>query len=43
MPVFLEPQAPKPPDWIKDRHFDSMLRLAMQGAQADLLALKSKQ
>lgn len=43
MPVFLEPEAPQPPDWIKDRHFDSMLRLAMQGAQADLLALKSKQ
>jgi len=35
MPIFLEPDAPRPPDWLKDRHFDSILRLAMRGADAE--------
>ncbi len=33
MPVFLEPDAPTPPPWLKAHHFDSLLRLAMRGAQ----------
>ena len=35
MPVFLEPDAPRPPEWLKSRHFDSLLRLAMRGAAAE--------
>jgi len=35
MPIFLEPDAPRPPEWLKSRHFDSLLRLAMRGAAAD--------
>ncbi len=35
MPVFLEPEAPNPRDWLKSRHFDSLLRLAMRGAAAE--------
>jgi hypothetical protein len=35
MPVFLEADPPQPPAWLKSRHFDSILRLAMRGAQAD--------
>jgi hypothetical protein len=35
MPVFLDADAPQPPEWLKSRHFDSILRLAMRGAQAE--------
>jgi TIR domain len=35
-PIFLEPDPPRPPDWLRrSRHFDSLLRLAMRGAAAD--------
>jgi hypothetical protein len=35
MPVFLEPKAPDPPWYLQSRHFDSLLRLAMRGAEAE--------
>jgi hypothetical protein len=34
-PIFLEPDPPRPPEWLHSRHFDSLLRLAMRGAAAD--------
>jgi hypothetical protein len=33
-PVFLEPDPPRPPDRLRSRHFDSILRLAMRSASA---------
>jgi hypothetical protein len=35
MPVFLEPEAPSVPEYLKSRHFDSLTRLAMRGAEAE--------
>jgi hypothetical protein len=35
MPVFLDADSPQPPEWLKSRHFDSILRLAMRGAEAE--------
>jgi hypothetical protein len=34
-PLFLEAEAPKVPDWLKSRQFDSLIRLAMRGADAE--------
>jgi hypothetical protein len=35
MPVFLESEAPEPPYYLRNRHFDSLIRLAMRGAEAE--------
>jgi hypothetical protein len=35
MPVFLEPDAPRPPEWLKGQHFHSLVRLATRGAAAE--------
>lgn len=34
-PIFLDPDPPHPPEWLRSRHFDSILRLAMRGAAAE--------
>jgi hypothetical protein len=35
MPIFLGPEAPVVPGWLKSRQFDSLIRLAMRGAQSE--------